>query len=266
MSRLQLALELVEEAPVGAVGDDLLWARFDQTDLVQPQRVEAHGVLGVVLAPLVVGQFAQSLQRIVVPRGEAAIDNLPRDALRLGGAEIRRFEDGTNHALGRDRIVSDIIAVARQYAAKVLRPRAVERAVEDDAPDTLGAQLLRTRRKAEDGVDLALGEQLLWRNGVAGDPANVPAGVDTDVGGDDGQEQMLGRSQGSDTHGLTLEVSNPVKLALHEQFPASDMHAGDRRYRKPRSIAATCTAPMFVPKSIAPLTIASGVLVPCAGT
>jgi hypothetical protein len=38
-------------------------------------------------------------------------------------------------------MVSDIIAVARQYAAKVLRPGTVERAVEDDAADTLGAQL-----------------------------------------------------------------------------------------------------------------------------
>src|SRR5262249_22385364 len=114
------------------------------------------------------------------------------------------LQDGAQHRFSRDRMVSDIIAVARQYAAKVLRPGAVERAVEDDAPDALGAQLYRVRRKAEEGVDLALGEQLLWGNGVAGDPAYAPNRGDTDVGSDDGQEQMLGRSQGSDAHGLTF--------------------------------------------------------------
>ncbi len=41
-SRLQLALELVEEAPVGAVGDELVRAGLDHADLVQAERVEAQ--------------------------------------------------------------------------------------------------------------------------------------------------------------------------------------------------------------------------------
>src|SRR6266849_321453 len=63
-SRLQLALELVQEAPIGAVGDDLLRARLDHAGFMQPQRVEAHGVLGVIFAPFVVAVFAESLQRV----------------------------------------------------------------------------------------------------------------------------------------------------------------------------------------------------------
>ena len=44
--RLQLLLQLVEEAPVGAVGDDLLGARLHHARLVQAERVEADRVLG----------------------------------------------------------------------------------------------------------------------------------------------------------------------------------------------------------------------------
>jgi uncharacterized membrane protein YfcA len=39
---------------------------------VQPQRIEPHRVLGVVFAPLVVREFAQRLEGVVVPRGEPA--------------------------------------------------------------------------------------------------------------------------------------------------------------------------------------------------
>src|SRR5437764_15384737 len=48
-SRLQLAFQLIEEAPVGAVGEDLFRTGFDQTGLVQSQRVEAQRVLGIVI-------------------------------------------------------------------------------------------------------------------------------------------------------------------------------------------------------------------------
>ena len=33
-SSLQLFLELVEKAPIGALGDELLWAQFDHPDLM----------------------------------------------------------------------------------------------------------------------------------------------------------------------------------------------------------------------------------------
>ena len=89
-SRLQLAFELVQEPPVGAVGDDLLRARLDHADLVQAQGIEADRVLGVVLPPYVVGDLVQGLQRIVVALGEAAIDDQPRGAARARWRTDRR--------------------------------------------------------------------------------------------------------------------------------------------------------------------------------
>src|SRR5215471_4809964 len=65
-SSLQLPLELVEEAPVGALRDDLTGRRLDHARLVQSQRVEPDRVLGIVLSPLSVRQLVHDLQRIVV--------------------------------------------------------------------------------------------------------------------------------------------------------------------------------------------------------
>src|SRR2546430_394480 len=52
-SRLQLALELVEKAPIGALQDQLLRVRFDKADIVQAEGIEANRVLRVVFAPFV---------------------------------------------------------------------------------------------------------------------------------------------------------------------------------------------------------------------
>ena len=139
----------------------LLRARLDHADLVQAQRVEAHRVLGVVLAPLVVGDLVQRLEGIVV----AACVKPPSTscrATRSGSATQRSaaLRIGAHHALGRDRILADELAVARQHAAEVLRPGLVQGAVDDHVADVPGAQLLRLGRKAEEGIDLALGEQL----------------------------------------------------------------------------------------------------------
>src|SRR6516162_4864831 len=65
-SRLQLTFELVEEAPIGTLGNDLLRARFDHADFVQAQRVKADRVLGIVFAPFVVGNVAYRLLHIFV--------------------------------------------------------------------------------------------------------------------------------------------------------------------------------------------------------
>jgi hypothetical protein len=45
-SRFQLLLQLVEEAPIGSVIDELLRGRFDYSTLVQAKRMKADSVLG----------------------------------------------------------------------------------------------------------------------------------------------------------------------------------------------------------------------------
>ena len=168
-----------------ALGLDLI-----MPDLVQAQRVEPHRVLGVVLAPAVVGHLAERLERVVVSLREPAIDQPLRGPLRLGGAEVGGLEDGAQDALGRDRMVADEVAVADQHAAEVLRPRLVGGAVEDHVADLAGAQLLRLGRKAEEGIDLALGEQLHRRCRRAGRPSRCPLRVEPDIGRHDRQVQM----------------------------------------------------------------------------
>jgi hypothetical protein len=58
-------------------------------------------------------------------------------------------------------MLPDECPVARKHAAEILRPRPVHRCIEDDPTDMPGAQFLRLRREAEEGVDLALDEQIL---------------------------------------------------------------------------------------------------------
>src|SRR5437773_8243448 len=60
-SPLQLFLQLHERAPICALGDDPVGTILDHPSLVQTERVEAHGVLGVVVPPLVVRDVFQGL-------------------------------------------------------------------------------------------------------------------------------------------------------------------------------------------------------------
>src|SRR5262249_7881785 len=97
-SRLQLAFELVEEAPIRAVGDDLLRTRLDEPQFVKTQRVIPERILGVVFAPFIVGNFTQRLQGIVIASGETTIDEQSRHTLRFGGAEVGGFEESPHYA------------------------------------------------------------------------------------------------------------------------------------------------------------------------
>ena len=63
--------------------------------------------------PAHVRNFLDRLQRIIVARREPGIDDLPRNAHRLGCAEIDGFDNGAQHALGRYRVFSDVLAISR---------------------------------------------------------------------------------------------------------------------------------------------------------
>jgi hypothetical protein len=49
-------------------------ARFDHADLVLPQRIEPHRVLGVELAPAVIVEVSERLQRVIVSLRKPALD------------------------------------------------------------------------------------------------------------------------------------------------------------------------------------------------
>ena len=63
---LQLLFQFIEEAPVRTLGNELLGTALYYPGLVQAQGVEAHRILGVILAPHIVGEFLQDPQGIVV--------------------------------------------------------------------------------------------------------------------------------------------------------------------------------------------------------
>src|SRR5438045_288122 len=99
---LQLLLQFVEEAPVGALGDKLLRARLDHPGLAQAERVEAHGVLGVVLPPLAVRQFAHRLSHVLFVRRESQVEVRLHRTVRISSANVAGFEDRAQRPLGCD--------------------------------------------------------------------------------------------------------------------------------------------------------------------
>src|SRR5271155_392702 len=121
-SRLQLAFELVQEAPIGVFGDDLLRRRFDKAHIAQAQRIEADRVLGIVFPPSVVRDVTERLQSILVTRRETPIDQQSRDVRRIAGAEVCRLEEGAQRALGGDWVVADVFRIGALHATKVLGP------------------------------------------------------------------------------------------------------------------------------------------------
>src|SRR5712692_6620749 len=117
-SPLQLLLQLVEKTPVGTLGDELLWGALDHADFVEAQSVEAHRVLRVVLAPLVVRELLHRLEGGVVVVRVALVHEEPGGPLRLAAADVRRLQDGAQRSLGGHRVLPDEVSVPNHYAAE----------------------------------------------------------------------------------------------------------------------------------------------------
>jgi hypothetical protein len=62
-----------------------------------------------------------------------------------------------------------------------LRPRAIDRGIDDDVANAAGAQLLRLRRKTEECVDFAVDKKLPWLDLRVSDPMYVVIGIETDM-------------------------------------------------------------------------------------
>src|SRR6516162_2149913 len=138
----QLAFDLVEEAPIRVLSDELLRARADQPRLVQPQCIEDERILRIKIAPNVVADLVQCLKRIVIALRVSLIDEQLRSAAGLRRAEIGGLEDRTQHSFGGNRIFAGKLSVGRQHATIMLRPRAVGDAADDNMSDVPGANFL----------------------------------------------------------------------------------------------------------------------------
>src|SRR6266540_4792890 len=84
---LQLLLELVEKAPVGALGDDLLRAAFDHPRLMEAQGVEADRILRIVLPPAVVPDILHGLEGVRIGPRVAPVHQELGHPLRLEAAD-----------------------------------------------------------------------------------------------------------------------------------------------------------------------------------
>jgi len=141
-----LALELIENPPVGALRDEACRARLDHARLAQPQGVKADRIIGIVVAPACVGNLLHRLKRIVVliahRRHQAG------GLLGLGSAKVRCLGDGAHGTLRSHRMPADKLPVAGNDAAQVLRPGAIQAAADDHMADLLLPQLLWNRGEA----------------------------------------------------------------------------------------------------------------------
>ena len=125
-------------------------------------------------------------------------------------------------------------------------------------PILLGAQFLRLGRKAEEGIDLALHEQV-DRFDVTRDPVDVLEGIEADIGRHCGHEDMRVRSEIlSNADRLALQIENAVDAFVREQLVAADMHAGEHldrgapdRSEWRRAVAKSMTKSMSPRASIA---------------
>src|SRR5438552_1232199 len=119
-SALQLLLELVDEPPVGAVRDDLLGIRLDDSRFVQAQRVEPHSILDFILAPPAVWNLLHRLERVVVALREATLHDDAGGALGFQCADLVGLHDRPQGALGCHRVLVDKVVVGHHPTAEVL--------------------------------------------------------------------------------------------------------------------------------------------------
>src|SRR6266851_7718587 len=157
---LQLLLQLVEGAPVGAPGENLLGARLDHSRLVEPERVEAHCIGWVILPPPGVGNLLQGLHRIGVGLHKAPLYEGPSDPIRLEGAHVCRLREGAQHPLGGRRVLLGALNVRYRHAAEILGPGPILSGAYDHMSDFSCPELLGIRGKAQQPIDLPVGEEL----------------------------------------------------------------------------------------------------------
>ena len=96
-------------------------------------------------------------------------------------------------------------------------------AVDHHVPDLLRPEFLRDWGKAQQGVDLPLGQELHGLGRGMGHPGDVLAGVQAHVGDDAGEEDVLGRSQPWHRDALPLQVTDRPDPLRPEQFETADV-------------------------------------------
>src|SRR5215475_220303 len=98
----------------------------------------------------------------------------------------------------------DVVPVPQQHTAKVLRPGAVHRTVDDYVADLPSTQFLWFGRQAEERIDLSVGEQRHRLDRPCRNPVDILDGVEPDIAGHAGQEHVLARAKPLHPYALAL--------------------------------------------------------------
>jgi hypothetical protein len=233
-SRLQLLLQRIEKAPVCSLRDQLLRAALEHAHLVQAERVEAERILGIRVAPTVVGKLLEDVQCHGVPKLVALSYEELRCPLGLTGTCVGCLHERAQRTLGSDRMLRDELPIRRHDTAEVLRPRPVHRGVDKDVPDLLRAEFLGLRREGKEGVCSAVGEQAhCVVEGLRFDPRDVLSRVYTDIGKHARDKQVITDPEPAHSNSLALEIADRVDPLVPEEFVTAHMNAGKHHYRLP---------------------------------
>ena len=128
-------------------------------------------------------------------------------------------------------MLANELTISGQYAAEVPGPGAIERAVQNDAPDTAGPKLVGLGWKAEIGVDLAVGEQPHLLGGGVRHPGYIPARIEADVSDDGSGERVLAGSNRLNGHRLPFEIPDRSDAVGREQLETARVDAGQENDR-----------------------------------
>jgi hypothetical protein len=133
--------------------------------------------------------------------------------------------------------------------AKVMRPRPLAAAVQNDTTDLPSPELLWDWRETQDRIDLAVGQE---PDRIAFDPIDVPTGVEANLEQDHGEKEVVRRSLVQDRHRFALEVPDRPDTVRPEQLNASDVRtaimtigspASTREISEETNVTVICASP-----------------------
>src|SRR5690349_18041954 len=118
----------------------------------------------------------------------------------------------------------DELGPAEQHAAEILRPWAVDGAVDDRMSDLAVAKLLCIGRGGQESVDLPINEKILRMGRWVADPVDVLGRIKADEFYHEAHKVPGRRIVGCQANRSAFQVGNPAHVIVREEFEATNVH------------------------------------------